>query len=433
MAKTTAKKAAAKSEESTGKGFSFLDFDKKLSKIPGFELGSIIEHNTFSEITEYIPTGNWLLNAVLSGSLFGGIANSRSLGLVGDPETGKTYLCLNFAREFQKKQYDIIYCETEGAVDRATVSKFGIDTSRLRYQPIQTVNDFKKFTVQVIRMVSEARAAGQNPKIALFLDSLGMLSTEKELGDALEGKNAMDMGLKAKQLRGMFRTITLDLTANKIPLIVTNHTTIGGIGSYTGPTKESSGGDGPIFAMSSLLFLSKKFETEGVDKVKTGVILNVKPKKSRNVRPKNISMHVGFAGGMNPYVGLENYVNWDACGIDTGKIYTVKEYEKEGLKNGRPFTHTYDEVDKSTGEVKKTVTEELVFVQKDTGRWCVKHLGKSLSSGALLFNKGVFTEEVLRQLDNNVIIDEFKFPDHVDSEDMSEFEDVIDENIDSNE
>jgi RecA/RadA recombinase len=420
------KKTEAASAANSGGGFSFLDFDKKLSKIPGFELGSVIEHNTFSEVSEYINTGNYLLNAVLSGSLLGGIPNSRSLGLVGDPETGKTYLCLNFVREFQKANYDCIYCETEAAVDRVTVKKFGIDTMRMRYQPIKTVNEFKIFTMQVIKGVQEAREAGHNPKIALFLDSLGMLSTEKEINDALEGKTAMDMGLKAKQLRAMFRAITLDLAANKIPLICTNHTTIGGIGSYTGPTKESAGGDGPIFAMSSLLFMSKKFETEGVDKVKTGVILNVRPRKSRNVIPKNISMHVSFVGGMNPYVGLEEYVNWEACGIDRGKIYTKKEAEKEGVKNGHPFTYTYDDVDKETGEIKKTITEELVFVQKDTGRWCVKHLGKSLSSGSQLFNKLVFTHEVIKQLDENVIQNEFKFPDHVDSEDLTEFDKQID-------
>ena len=416
-----AKKASTKGKEkSADGGFSFLDFDKKLSKIPGFELGSVIEHNTFSEVSEWIPTGNYLLNAVISGSLFGGIPNSRSLGLIGDPETGKTYMCLNFVREFQRKGYDVIYCETEGAVDRDSVVKFGIDTMRMRYQPIGTVNKFKTFVVNVIKMVQEAREAGQNPKIAIFLDSIGMLGTEKEHDDALEGKTAGDMGAKAKQLRLMFRTITLDLAANKIPLICTNHTTIGGIGSYTGPTKESAGGDGPVFAMSSVLFLSKKFEieTNNGEKLKTGVILNVMPRKSRNVVPTNISMHVSFIKGMNPFVGLEEYVSWEACGIQKGKIHTKKEAEKAGV-NGYAFTHTYDDVDKDTGEIKKTITEDLVFEPKETGRYCVKHLGKSLASEGMLFNKDVFTEDVLKQLDENAVKEAFKFPDHVEDENLT--------------
>lgn len=408
-----AKKSATLSGE-----FDFAKMDEALSKLPGFELGSIIANNTFSEIDEWIPTGNYLLNACISGSLFGGIPNSRSLGLAGDPETGKTFFCLNFAREAQRMGYNIIYCETEGAVDRNTVAKIGVDVNRLRYQPIKTVNEFKRFTVQVIDMVRNARQAGQKPKIMLFLDSLGMLTTEKEINDAMEGKDAMDMGLKAKQMRAMFRQITLDLAANKIPLVVTNHTTIAGIGSYTGPTKESAGGDGPIFSLSTLLLLSKKFEVDEKDKSKkTGIVVNVRPKKSRSTIPTTISVHVGFGSGMNPYVGLEEYVSWDACGIQKGKIYSEKEYQKENPGGGIPFE--FNDVDKETGEILKTETR--YFVPKETGRWCVRHMGTSLISGSKLFNKEVFTEEVLRSLDEKAIKKAFMLPEHMEA-DLSHFD-----------
>jgi RecA/RadA recombinase len=393
-------------------GFNFEAFDKQLSKIDGFELGSIIEHNTFSEVDEWIPTGNYLLNAQISGSLFGGIPNSRAVGLVGDPETGKTFMCLNIAREAQARGYDIIYCETEGAVDRDSVAKLGVDTKRLRYQPIRTVNEFKHFTVTVIEMIKKARAAGENPKIMLFLDSLGMLNTKKEMDDAIAGKEAMDMGIKAKQLRSLFRAITLDLTANKIPLIVTNHTTIGNIGSYTGPTKESAGGDGPIFSLSTVLLMSKKFQVNEANKsVKTGIIISTRPKKSRSTIPTTITIHVGFVGGMNAFVGLEDYATWEACGVGKGKIMTAKEYAKEKSDSGEAFTHTFEDVDQKTGEI-ITRTEELVYVRNDNARWCVKHLGKSLAKASLLFNKEVFTEDVLKQLDVNVIQPAFKLPEH---------------------
>lgn len=417
-------------------GFDFLKFDEQLSKIKGFESGSIIETNTFSEVDEWIHTGNYLLNAQISGSVFGGLANSRAIGLVGDPETGKTFLCLNFAREAQKAGYDIIYCETEGAVDRSSVAKLGVDTRRFRYQPIQTIQEFKEFAVRVIDMIAKARAAGENPKIMLFLDSLGMLNTTKELNDAMEGKEASDMGLKAKQLRALFRVITLDLAKNKIPLVVTNHTTTGNIGanaSYGGPTKESAGGDGPIFSLSTALILMKKFQMEeaadknSVDKkVKTGIIITSRPKKSRSTIPISITIHVGFVGGMNPYVGLEDYASWEACGVGKGKIFTAKEFEKEFAKKTVPehdkFQHKYfeDKVDKKTGEVTKVeVVEDLVFVPNDNGRWCVKHLGSSLKKASLLFTKEVFTEEVLRQLDENVIKQTFKLPDFVSENDLA--------------
>jgi len=368
-----------KKETPEKKSFSFLDLNKKLSKIEGFEMGSILENNEFSEPSEYINTGNYLLNAQLSGSLFGGIANNRSIGIVGDPQTGKTFLCLNIVREMQKMNYDVIYCDTEGSVDRNTAKKFGIDTNRIRYQPIKTVGDFKIFVANLIDIVLTARKNGENPKIGLFLDSLGMLSTEKEISDALKGKSTMDMGIRSKELRSLFRVITLDLTAAKIPLICTNHTTTTGIGSFI-TSKEASGGDGPIFAMSNVIFLSKAQLKEGGE-TKTGIIVTSTPKKARFTRPYPIKFHISFLNGMNPYVGLQDFVSWEICGIQRGSL----------------------EKDKKTGE--------LIFKGNESSpNWAVRHLGKTVPSSKL-FSDEVFTMEVLKEIDEKAIKPYFLLPD----------------------
>lgn len=365
----------------TTKEFSFLDLDKELSKINGFETGSILSENTFSEVDEWIPTGNYLLNAQLSGTLFGGIPNTRSLGLMGDPGTGKSFVCLNVAREAQKKGYDVIYCDTEGAIDKSSAIKFGIDANKVRYQPIKTVTEFQTFVANLLELVKKAKTGGANPKIMLILDSLGMLSTDKELRDALEGKNAADMGAKAKELRKLFRVITLDLTAAKIPLVCTNHVYAGG-GFF--PTKESSGGDGPIFAMSVISFLSKAQLKEGNSSTKTGIIVTSNLKKSRFTIPEPVKFHISFANGMNPYVGLQDFISWDACGIGRGKLEEVKNAKGE---------------------------KEMVFTPSESSqaRWAVKHLGKTITSSQL-FTPEVFTESVLKQLDENVIRKHFVLP-----------------------
>jgi RecA/RadA recombinase len=365
----------------TTKEFSFLDLDKELSKISGFETGSILSENTFSEVDEWIPTGNYLLNAQLSGTLFGGIPNTRSLGLMGDPGTGKSFVCLNVAREAQKKGYDVIYCDTEGAIDKSSAIKFGIDANKVRYQPIKTVTEFQTFVANLLDLVKKAKGNGTNPKILLILDSLGMLSTDKELRDAIEGKNAADMGAKAKELRKLFRVITLDLTAAKIPLVCTNHVYAGG--GYI-PTKESSGGDGPIFAMSVISFLSKAQLKEGNSTTKTGIIVTSNLKKSRFTIPEPVKFHISFLNGMNPYVGLQDFVSWEACGIGRGKF--------EEIKNAK-------------GE------KEMVFTPSESAqaRWAIKHLGKTITSSQL-FTPEVFTEDVLRQLDENVIKKHFVLP-----------------------
>lgn len=369
-------------------GFSFVALDKELSKISGFETGSLLAENTFSEVDEWIPTGNYLLNAQISGTLFGGVPNSRSFGVMGDPGTGKSFFCLNVVREAQKIGYDVIYCDTEGAIDKTSALKFGIDPNKIRYQPIQTVSQFQTFTANVLDIVKKARTAGETPKVLMVLDSLGMLSTDKELNDAVKGHNAADMGAKAKELRKLFRVITLDLTAAKIPLICTNHVYAGG--GYV-PTKESSGGDGPIFAMSVVSFLSKAQLKDGSG-TKTGIIVTSTLKKSRFTVPEQVKFHISFAHGMNPYVGLQDYVSWEACGIERGKFEEVKNTE--------------------TGK------KEMVFkANASSTRWAVRHLGKTVASTEL-FTPEVFTKEVLQQLDENVIKDKFKLPDLTDHSDL---------------
>jgi RecA/RadA recombinase len=373
------------------KEFSFLELDKQLSKIDGFEMGSILETNDFSEVGEWISTGNYLLNAQLSGTLFGGIANNRSMGIAGDPQTGKSFLCMNIVREAQKMGYNVIYCDTEGAIDRSSAKKFGIDTNTVRYQPIKTISDFKVFVANLIDKVKAYRKEGADPKIAIILDSLGMLSTDKESGDALKGKSVMDMGIRSKELRSLFRVITLDLTAVKIPLICTNHTTTGGIGGFM-PTKEAAGGDGPIFSMSNVVMLSKAQLKEG--DTKTGIIVTSTPKKARFTRPYAVKFHISFMNGMNPYVGLQDFVSWETCGIQRGKL----------------------EVDKKTGE--------MTFQGNESSpRWAVRHLGKTVAS-TQLFSPEVFTEDVLKQLDEKVIGPHFKLPDLFDEK---EFEDLLEE------
>jgi RecA/RadA recombinase len=373
------------------KEFSFLELDKQLSKIDGFEMGSLLETNEFSEVTEWIPTGNYLLNAQLSGTLFGGIANNRSMGIAGDPQTGKSFLCMNIVREAQKIGYNVIYCDTEGAIDKSGAKKFGIDTNMVRYQPIKTITDFKVFTANLIDKVKGFRKDGADPKILLVLDSLGMLTTDKESGDALKGKSAMDMGIRSKELRSLFRVITLDLTGVKIPLICTNHTTTGNIGGFM-PTKEAAGGDGPIFSMSNVIMLSKAQLKDGSN-TKTGIIVTSTPKKARFTRPYAVKFHISFMNGMNAYVGLQDFVSWETCGIQRGKL----------------------EVDKKTGE--------MVFQGNESSpRWAVRHLGKTVPS-TQIFTSEVFTDEVLKTLDEKVIQPYFKLPDLFDEK---EFEALVD-------
>lgn len=221
-----------------GKPFSFDELDKQMTKID--PLGSIITENEFSKIDDWISTGNYLLNAQVSGSIFKGTPNSRSIVFSGVSGTGKTFVILNSVREAQKKGYYVIYGDSEAAVDEDIMIKFGIDPAKVRYQPLKTVLQTRHFITNLCATLKEKKKGGFDiPKIAMVIDSLGNLATDKEIGDAMSGSDKRDM-TKQQNLKSMFRVITTDLAELKIPLFVANHV-YAAIGSYF-PQNVQSGG-----------------------------------------------------------------------------------------------------------------------------------------------------------------------------------------------
>lgn len=401
------------------KQFSFEELDKSLSKVS--EIGSILTENKFSKIDEYIPTGNYVLNAQLSGSLFGGIPNTRSVALSGESGVGKSFLCLNIAREAQKMGYYIIYCDSEAAIDEDIVRKFGIDPEKVRYQPVNTIKSLKNICANLHAQLKEKKEKGYElPKIMVIVDSIGNLATDKERNDALSGSDKKDM-TRAGDIRSMFRIITTDLAELKIPLVFTNHSYTS-VGSYV-PTQIMSGGGGAIYAASMILMLSKASlkennkEAEKAGMTKTGVLVTSKPSKNRFAKPIPVKFHISFYNGMNPYVGLERYVSWESVGIGPGKLEERIEEKPVLDENGDPV------IKRGKPVVEKRNTGEYDYISDDSANpktFAIKHLGKTIKAGQL-FTSDVFTEEILKQLDENVIRPMFELPNIVDADNIGDF------------
>jgi len=367
-----------------------LDAFAKFNDILEKKVKSKIEIRGFSDIEEYIPTGNYLLNAQMSGSLFGGYPNTRSIGIAGDSGAGKTFLCLNAVRELQAKGYMVFYIDTEGAIDSSDYVKFGVDLTKLKYLRMGLISEVKFFVNDLLETIKE------NPglKIAMFVDSVGMLDTDKSKSDMEKGKNAGDMGLRAKEMRALFKSFTLDLSNYKIPFIFTNHT-YASMDQYT--PKGIAGGGGPEFSASIILMLSKG-TLRDENKTTTGIIVRSKTKKNRLAKPIDIEFHISFHKGMNQYVGLEQYVNWENCGVGRGNKLTEKEFSK--LKPDEQELCSKFELNGET----------FYFLPKKLGKtYLIRHNGDEVPVKEF-FSARLFTEDVLRELDEKVIKPTFKFP-----------------------
>ena len=367
------------------KEFSFGDLNKEMSKIS--EYGDTLDKSTVSKIDHFIPTGNYHLNACLTGSLFGGYPNNRAVALAGPSGTGKTYLILNAVKQAQDMGYSIVFYDSENAVDLELVEKFGIDASRFRYEPCNTVQEFRTSVTAITDTLMEQKKKGvELPKIMIILDSAGNLATQKEIDDAKSGSDKADM-TRAKLLKSTFRILMTRMGICKIPFLFTNHTYMT---QDLFAKQVGGGGTGPEYAASIILFLGKAKLKEGTEQ--TGIIVTARPNKNRFAQPLPIKFHISFSKGMNPYIGLEEYISWDTCGIERGKFITEGQFEK--LKEAEQEDcrkHIYID----GNEKEKTV----YFQPSQTARkLAVRHLNGLVDLNELFTSK-VMTQEVLERLE----------------------------------
>lgn len=278
------------------------DFLSGIGKTIGNEFAGLVEDGIIAgDVDGYIDTGSYVLNALVSGSLFGGIPNNKITAFAGESATGKTFFVLGAVKKFldDNPEGGVIYFESESALTKNMIADRGIDTKRTVIVPVATIEEFGTQCVKLLDKYLEQDASQRKP-IMLVLDSLGMLSTTKEMTDTESGSDKRDM-TRAPKIRAVFRTLTLKLGRAKVPMLLTNHT-YEVIGSYI-PTKEMSGGSGLKYAASNILFLSKKKEKDGTEVV--GNIIKVANYKSRLTKEnKLVEVLVTYSEGLSRYYGL---------------------------------------------------------------------------------------------------------------------------------
>jgi RecA/RadA recombinase len=290
------------------------------------------------DIESFIDTGSYVFNALVSGSLFGGIPSNKITALAGDSGTGKTFFCLSVVRHFLDTDPNagVIYFETESAISKKMIESRNIDSKRLVIFPVDTIEEFRTQAVRIIDKYMEQPKEERKP-LMFVLDSLGMLATNKEVQDASDDKNVRDM-TKAQLVKSVFRILTLKLGKANIPMLVTNHT-YDVVGAYV-PTKEMGGGSGLKYSASTIVYLSKKKEKDGTDLV--GNIIKCEAKKSRLTREgSKVETRLFFdERGLEQYYGLLELGERAGLWKNSAGRYEIngkKLYGKDILKNPKQY------------------------------------------------------------------------------------------------
>ena len=313
-----------------------MDFLKEIVKEIGDDFTQLAKDIDGTE--EYIDTGSYIFNGLVSGSIFGGVSTNKITAIAGESSTGKTFFSLAVVKNFLDNNPDgyCLYFDTEAAVNKGLLESRGIDMKRLVVVNVVTIEEFRSKALKAVDIYLKTSIEDRKPCM-FVLDSLGMLSTEKEIRDALDDKQVRDM-TKSQLVKGAFRMLTLKLGQANIPLIVTNHT-YDVIGSYV-PTKEMGGGSGLKYAASTIIYLTKKKEKDGKDVI--GNIIKAKTHKSRlSKENKTVEIRLYYdERGLDRYYGLLELGELGGLWKNVAGRYEFngkKIYAKEILRNPQDY------------------------------------------------------------------------------------------------
>lgn len=385
----------AKTAKNSQKSNDF-NFSKLSSLIDNMDKKDIISVEDFNKEKNFISTGIHIVDGLLSKSILkGGIPANKITLIAGPKQTGKSFISLNIARNAQKMGYNVVWIDTEYSIEKSDFDMYGIDTSNSdTFMLIRTniVEKIKIFLMSFLDALQKLKDTGVDvSKTIVILDSIGMLSSEKEKEDTLKQTVKQDM-TRAKQIKSLMRLITNDLGRLNIPLVATNHIYLT---QDMFPQTIMSGGEGLYYAASVILFLSdsklKTGEEDEMDLGRSGSVITAKCNKNRLAKPKKVKFEIDYSKGINPFKGLDLF-----C--------TVENFDKIGIAKVKKV------VDKETGEISYT----------SYNRWYVRHLDTHLAEKQL-FNRKVFTPEVLAAMEP-IIYDYFKYPSY--DEYLKELEEI---------
>lgn len=319
--------------------------DKEDAKILADALGSIdklnpdateLSEESLSNVNDWIDTGCYSLNGIISGSFFGGVPVGRVTGIVGLSGTGKTLIMNKIMANAIKKGYKPIYFDSESALDHLTAQRLGCDITKIKHCPVEFIEDCKS---QIITLLTKLIEANMKRRVIIFIDSLGNLVTRKEVEDSLENKSAQDMGSKAKMIGSLIRQATNRGAKAEVPIIFSNHIYENPGQMYPTLVKTQSGGLKTNYLPSVLLQLSttnEKIEGDEDSEVSklsekvSGVNLRAMTTKNRFAPPFiETTMKLNFKSGLSRYIGL----------LDMAKAYGMIEkdghqYAMDGVKIG---------------------------------------------------------------------------------------------------
>lgn len=298
------------------------------------------EDTSISTPNDWIDTGSKALNTIISGSMYKGVPVGRIVGFAGPSGAGKTLIMNKIMANAQKKGYIAVIWDSEVAVDKQSAVNVGMDLKKTKYYPVETVEECRNQISTFLDKVIEAN--DPSLKFIVSIDSLGNLASSKEIEDARKGKDAADVGQRAKAVKSMMRAITYKAAKAKVPILFSNHI-YEGMEMFPSLIKNQAGGKGPIYLASILVQLGLKSEkiseNPGESSIAiahnvSGITMSALTVKNRIVPPfLRTELYLNFKSGLDENAGLFDIALAFGVITQTGKTYSFENKSVGYRKN----------------------------------------------------------------------------------------------------
>jgi len=324
------------------KPFDVSKFRKEITKsIDGLSIG-------FNDPTDWVSTGNYALNYLISGDFNRGIPLGKVTVFAGESGAGKSYICSgNIVRHAQEQGIFVVLIDTENALDETWLHALGVSTdeSKLLKLSMAMVDDVAK-TISTFMSDYKALPDGERPKVLFVIDSVGMLLTPTDVNQFEAGDMKGDLGRKAKSLTALVRNCVNMFGAYGVGMVCTNHTYASQ--DMFDPDDKISGGQGFIYASSIVVAMKKLKLKEDEDGNKISEVMGIrsacKVMKTRYAKPfEGVQVKIPYETGMNPYSGLVDLAEKKGLLKKDGNRLTFTTSDGEIIKQFRKAWESNEE------------------------------------------------------------------------------------------
>ncbi|MFK5882853.1 MAG: hypothetical protein QM489_00780 [Candidatus Izemoplasma sp.] len=332
-----------------------MTFLQKISKSV-LKTGTVATVGCLGDVAGYIDTGSYAFNALVSASLYKGIPSNKITGYSGKSGVGKTYFALQAVKHHLEAHPEnvVIYVDTEAAITQEMLESRDLPLDRIVVKCMSTIEEFRTKAFKLIKEYGELQDDKSEPRLLMILDSMGNLSSIKELEDVEKGDNKVDM-TKAKLLKATFRALTITAAEENVPILLTNHT-YDSIGLF--PATNQAGGSGMVYAASTIIVFGKSKVRTGKDVI--GALIRAKTAKSRlSKEEQQIEILLNYDTGLDRWHYMDTFAIAAGVFKKEGKMLLVID-SKDGKEKKKFATAIMKDPERYFNEDVMAKIEEFV-------------------------------------------------------------------------